>query len=153
MTCRLIAIGTVTGNCRVWIQGFEIDLGDISAEANIPSQSVRNSPSTGCPSGYPLSRQGVQMNGLSGYANNTYELVTWQSVPNLIKRGDTCIIKTRYDCINGACLQSTTYKTPGIYNSLQECEQGCSVNSDGCPEGYECVSIESTQQLKDCICS
>lgn len=58
----------------------------------------------------------------------------------------------KYDCINGVCISSNIYDTPGIYESLEACQSACTSSSE-CPEGYECVSVESTQQLKDCICS
>lgn len=35
-----------------------------------------------------------------------------------------------YDCINGACIESTTYKTPGIYTTLEECQANCGNGKD-----------------------
>lgn len=100
----------------------------------------------------------------------------WQNVPaypiklivgtdgNLVKQNnnvvgffpDNSIVESnctsgRYDCINGECVDELVYGTPGQFASLTECQSSC--GSPGCAEGYECVSIESTQQLKDCICS
>ncbi len=176
MVCRLIAIGTVTGNCESWINNFEIDLGGISADANIPSQSVRNSPSTGCPQGYPLSNQGVQMNALANYGNNTYEQVTWQSPPSLIKRGDCSPPAQKYDFINGTCTLATTYDTEGKYSSLADCNANglsdamglapnnpcntptqvacqspnvCIDPANYCPPGKVCISISEWAQIEN----
>lgn len=155
MACKLFAAGVVTGNCSTWIS-IEIELGDISAESPIPSQSVRKSPSSGCPSGYPLHRQGVQMNALAGYPNNTYYLVTWQSPPTLIKRGDTCALPAvKYDCINGACLPKATYNTPGLYQSLEDCEVACGAGCSGkCISNSEWAQIEGlSDEVRSTNCS
>jgi hypothetical protein len=37
---------------------------------------------------------------------------------------------SRYDCLNGSCIPSGTYSTPGIYESLEECEVNC--GGQGC---------------------
>ncbi|MBG1263092.1 hypothetical protein [Nostoc commune] len=42
----------------------------------------------------------------------------------------------RYDCINGSCIEKTTYKTPGLYVDLSVCETSCGI---GC--GGKCISI------------
>ena len=36
----------------------------------------------------------------------------------------------KYDCINGACIDSTQYKTPGIYTTLEECQANCGNGKD-----------------------
>lgn len=56
----------------------------------------------------------------------------------------------KYDCLNGQCINSNTYNTPGIYSSLENCQSNCAKNS--CPDGYECVEIASTEKLRKCIC-
>jgi len=155
MTCRLIATGTVTGNCSTWQYG-EVDLGDITAASAIPAQSVRNNPSTGCPTGTPLSKKGVQMNRIVGYANTSYENVTWQTVPTLIKRGTSCTpAPINYDCINGACIPKTTYNTPGIYATLSDCEVACGTGCSGkCISNADWAAIEGrSSQLKSINCS
>jgi hypothetical protein len=43
--------------------------------------------------------------------------------------------KPRYDCLNAACTPKNTYNTPGLYQSLAECEQSC---GPGC--GGVCLS-------------
>lgn len=44
-----------------------------------------------------------------------------------------------YDCINGSCIESTQYKTPGLYKSLEECQSKCGTMAAGCPPGEECL--------------
>lgn len=56
----------------------------------------------------------------------------------------------KYDKINGVCVPASTYNTAGIYQSLEECQ--ASFSSEGCPEGWECVNVEDTQKLRDCLC-
>ncbi|MBN3911094.1 MAG: hypothetical protein HWQ35_32500 [Nostoc sp. NMS1] len=44
----------------------------------------------------------------------------------------------RYDCINGQCILKNTYNTPGIYNSLADCQAVCA-NGGACGSGKQCV--------------
>ncbi|BBD69684.1 hypothetical protein NIES4072_29800 [Nostoc commune NIES-4072] len=44
----------------------------------------------------------------------------------------------QYDCINGQCITKTQYNTPGIYNSLADCQAVCS-NGGACASGKQCV--------------
>jgi hypothetical protein len=66
----------------------------------------------------------------------------------------TTLAKT-YDCINGACIQKTAYNTPGIYNSLAECESICGTGCSGkCISNVEWAQIEGlANQLKSKNCS
>ena len=50
-----------------------------------------------------------------------------------------------FDCLNGGCIPQITYKTPGVYASLSDCQSGCAKNSD-C-QG-ECVSKDQMIQLQ-----
>jgi len=50
-----------------------------------------------------------------------------------------------YDCLNGECLPSVVYGTPGIFTSRGTCESGCAKNSD-CTG--ECVSAEEIAALQ-----
>lgn len=52
-----------------------------------------------------------------------------------------------YDCINGECVRSNTYKTPGKYKSLEECQAACSVDSTECPPGFVCLEDQEYQQI------
>jgi hypothetical protein len=52
-------------------------------------------------------------------------------------------IQPEFDCINGACISKSTYNTPGIYNSLEECEAACGT---GC--GGKCISNSDWAQIE-----
>lgn len=43
-----------------------------------------------------------------------------------------------YDCINGTCILKGVYGTPGIYESLEECESSCG-NKPMCSPPFECI--------------
>lgn len=65
----------------------------------------------------------------------------------------------KYDCINGNCTQSTTYNTPGIYNSLEECQANCGSSNPGnqcdgvCISSPEWATIQGlASQLKNKSC-
>lgn len=51
---------------------------------------------------------------------------------------------TSYDCINGACIKKTQYNTPGIYNSLSQCETACGTGCSG-----KCLSNEEWNKISD----
>ncbi|MBD2197941.1 MULTISPECIES: hypothetical protein [Calothrix] len=61
----------------------------------------------------------------------------------------------KYDCINGACIPSSTYNTPGIYQSLSECEIACGTGCNGkCISNAEWSKIEGlSSQLRNKNCS
>lgn len=50
-----------------------------------------------------------------------------------------------YDCINGACLKSKDYGTPGLYKSLEECETVCGEKKCS----GKCISNKEWNQIKD----
>ena len=60
-----------------------------------------------------------------------------------------------YDCINGACTDSTKYKTPGIYQTLSDCETACGTGCSGkCISNSDWAQIEGLSgQLKKRNCS
>jgi hypothetical protein len=49
------------------------------------------------------------------------------------------------DCINGVCLPSSTYNTPGVFATIAACDAGCAKNSE-C--AGECVSAEELNTLQ-----
>jgi hypothetical protein len=49
------------------------------------------------------------------------------------------------DCVNGGCVPSTTYNTPGKYANLAACESGCGKDS---PCDGECVSTAQIAALQ-----
>jgi hypothetical protein len=52
-----------------------------------------------------------------------------------------------YDCINGSCVNSSVYGTPGNYSTLQECQSACgNGNTNNC-DG-ECVSAAKMAALE-----
>lgn len=59
----------------------------------------------------------------------------------------------KYDCLNGICVLSTQYNTPGIY-SLSECEQTCGTGCSGkCISNADWATIEGLAgQLKNKNC-
>ncbi|TAF07769.1 MAG: hypothetical protein EAZ77_08650 [Nostocales cyanobacterium] len=62
----------------------------------------------------------------------------------IIKIGNCqCSDSPAFDCINGACTNKTTYKTPGLYQSLEECQQMCGT---GC--GGVCISNSEWAQIQ-----
>ncbi|WP_413176508.1 hypothetical protein [Anabaena azotica] len=64
------------------------------------------------------------------------------------------IPETKYDCINGLCVSSTTYNTPGFYQSLEQCEVNCGVGCSGvCISNSDWNQIQSkSNQLKNINC-
>jgi hypothetical protein len=50
----------------------------------------------------------------------------------------------KYDCINGGCIPTRTYNTPGAYANLADCQGGCAKNSI-CTG--ECVSTDELAAL------
>lgn len=49
-----------------------------------------------------------------------------------------CCDPKQYDCINGVCTKKTLYNTPGIYQSLEDCQAVCA-NGGSCADGKQCV--------------
>lgn len=64
-------------------------------------------------------------------------------------------LEEKYDCINGACTANTTYGTPGIYQTLSECETACGTGCSGkCISNSDWSQIEGlANQLKQSNCS
>ncbi len=62
---------------------------------------------------------------------------------------------SKYDCINAACIPSTTYNTPGIYQSLSDCEQVCGPGCSGvCLSNADWAEIQGkAAQLRNKNCS
>lgn len=49
-----------------------------------------------------------------------------------------------YDCINGACIKSSKYDTPGLYENISECEKACGTGCSG-----KCLSNEEWNKIKN----
>lgn len=62
---------------------------------------------------------------------------------------------TQYDCINGACIPSSTHGTLGLYASLSDCEVNCGFKgcSGQCVSNSDWAQIEGlSKQLKNRNC-
>ncbi|AFY94632.1 hypothetical protein [Chamaesiphon minutus] len=56
-----------------------------------------------------------------------------------------------YDCVNGDCLEATVYDTPGIYQTLQECQGDCGGGNcpeNYCPPGKTCIDSSKWSQIE-----
>lgn len=93
--------------------------------------------------GYLTSRRTGERWELWTYTASTITNVRRLFIPNAPPQ-------IKYDCINGVCLPSTDYGTPGFYLDLASCQAACGQSS--CPDGYECVETASTEKLRKCIC-
>ncbi|MCC5606646.1 hypothetical protein LC612_07560 [Nostoc sp. CHAB 5834] len=64
-------------------------------------------------------------------------------------------IQVRYDCLNGACIKKTIHNTPGLYQSLSECEVACGTGCSGkCISNSEWSEIEGlSNQVRNRNCS
>lgn len=60
----------------------------------------------------------------------------------------------KYDCINGACITTETYNTPGLYQSLSDCELACGTGCSGkCISNADWATIQRlATQLKNKSC-
>ncbi|WP_200327558.1 hypothetical protein [Sphaerospermopsis aphanizomenoides] len=61
----------------------------------------------------------------------------------------------KYDCLNGACIDKDIYKTPGIYQSIEECQVACGTGCSGvCLTASEWSTIQGlASQNKSRHCS
>lgn len=50
---------------------------------------------------------------------------------------------TQYDCVNGGCVLKTKYNTPGLYQSLAECQLACGAGCSG-----KCISNDDWSQIE-----
>ncbi|WP_109010069.1 hypothetical protein [Nostoc commune] len=66
-----------------------------------------------------------------------------------------CCDSKQYDCINGACTNKSTYNTPGLYQTLSDCETACGTGCSGkCISNSDWAQIENLSgQLKSRNCS
>lgn len=53
-----------------------------------------------------------------------------------------CELSGTYDCINGMCIASAQYKTPGYYKSLSDCQAICG-DQGVCGNGKICIDPNS----------
>lgn len=80
--------------------------------------------------------------------------------PVLDESNPNCPAVKYYDCINGQCTEKTQYNTPGLYQSLEECQVNCgTTNNNECPPGYVCLTTSEfseisslASQIKGAVC-
>ena len=60
-----------------------------------------------------------------------------------------------YDCINGACTAREEYNTPGLYETIEECEVACGVGCSGkCLSNSDWATIQDlAKKLKNQNCN
>jgi hypothetical protein len=45
----------------------------------------------------------------------------------------------KYDCINGSCVKSNVYGTPGQYATLTACQGNCGSSNNSCNPPFQCI--------------
>jgi hypothetical protein len=45
----------------------------------------------------------------------------------------------KYDCLNGNCVKSNVYGTPGQYATLTECQGNCGSSNNSCNPPFQCI--------------
>ena len=85
--------------------------------------------------------------------------IIFDSAREFIKTDPLCQTSSKYDCVNGQCVFSSQYKTPGLYSTLAECQANCG-NGPGCnppnicappnycPPGMVCIPSEEWNQIE-----
>jgi hypothetical protein len=56
-----------------------------------------------------------------------------------------------YDCLNGACISSSAYRTNGVYSTLELCQASCGGGGGGgniCPPGMVCLPAGEFSQIE-----
>ncbi|MEH2119021.1 hypothetical protein [Nostoc sp.] len=76
----------------------------------------------------------TQFNNYYSFADGSYTIFQSDQASCNVDATPTA----KYDCINGQCISSTQYKTPGIYQSLADCQAVCA-NGGSCGQGKQCV--------------
>lgn len=95
------------GNCQPWEDSGWIDVGN--TEPTFTNRPAFFFPSFGCPYVQP------QVNG-QDILGSPFGFIQGSEQKRFIED---------YDCVNGQCVLSTVYNTPGLYKSLAECEAEC----------------------------
>ena len=104
------------------------------------------------------------------FPNDSVKYTNWSQVPNsdislvpvahrMSGTNGSCsscpTVIDYYDCINGACTKKSVYNTPGLYQSLSECEVVCGTGCSGkCISNTDWTQIENLSgELKNRSCS
>lgn len=114
------------GNCQVF-SGVYAGLGSVTHY----NYEIQNTGSSIC-GGYSF--KVVDLNSGSAIYFST------SSAQDVALRfdGQPPLNSQKYDCINGTCIIKTQYNTPGLYNSLSDCQAVCA-NGGSCGDGKQCV--------------
>ncbi len=85
---------------------------------------------------------GFNLGDTSGPAMASYDI----SVVSGPSQCNSPVISTRYDCINGVCVSSSTFSTAGIYPTLAECQGSCGGNI--CPPDMVCLPVAKCSTIE-----
>ena len=82
---------------------------------------------------------GVDLFGGSFILSGSVAVVPWDTASDY-GSCDSCKTSPsiKYDCLNGNCVASTQYQTPGLYQSLSDCQAVCA-NGGACASGKQCI--------------
>jgi hypothetical protein len=76
--------------------------------------------------------------------DNAWCTHTWESIASIENVDDSlcgsCIGNVgKYDCINGNCVDSNVYGTPGQYATLTACQGNCGSSNNSCNPPFQCI--------------
>lgn len=74
------------------------------------------------------SLRNIQCGARGGYKSGS---ITITKIANF-----SCVVASKFDCINGSCVDAKTYNTPGFFTSQEECQKVCAFS---CEDGKQCV--------------
>jgi hypothetical protein len=85
------------------------------------------------------------------FVNPTYASAKSQSISvvansNCTNCAENIPTNQPYDCVNGACLPSSTYGTPGAFATRSACDSGCAKNSNCTGECVDPAEIANLRQ-------
>ncbi|MEH2123711.1 hypothetical protein [Nostoc sp.] len=100
---------------------------------------------------------GTDSRSLASASINDPSSTLYSSSKTFVKDDSSCTTPapvTPYDCINGACIKKSVYNTPGLYQSLSDCEVVCGIGCSGkCISNSDWSQIEGlSHQLKNRNC-
>lgn len=127
--------------CELWVRGIAENGGQVYID--FPTTIAY---SAGDP--YPVLIQLSQTHpsGCLFYGGAAFDSTGWHSYPEFYTKGDCG--EPKHDCLNGGCVKSTDYNTPGKYDNLADCQAGCSKDS---PCNGVCVPSADIAALEQAI--
>lgn len=128
--------------CELWVRGDAENAGIISVDVLVRAWN----PTDPLPSLSIINTGNVGRGVFTRYSLSVgwqYDPTGWYTFPDLYLKG-SCNQTIRHDCLNGGCVPSTTYNTPGLYPNLAGCQSQCGGgNCNG-----ECVSLAELAALQ-----